>query len=282
MWLHLNKLCKCCDFYMFLTLILQFSFTVGFMKVSGSSWITPLIKNVSVFQNLSDFSLARSPHQWIAPVYDYNVASDQPGMTAYTIQFLRHLQSDTNTMLNNVAWKSACQAGVALHGRTHRGCRAGAHTRRRFVQKQTGVNTTNLLTIKPVNEVHSAKLCLLNARSVCNKADFIIDYVADHDIDVLCITETWLQSDNNAAVSAITPHSLSTLLGVTSVEVGWVFFSEHHSLSTTRNFGQRHRLNVSICNYAATQFRLHYGCLLSTDRYHPAPNSQPFATFLTE
>ena len=48
-------------------------------------------------------------------------------------------------------------------------------------------------------------LCLLNARSVCNKADFIIDYVTDHDIDVLCITETWLQSDNTASVSAITP-----------------------------------------------------------------------------
>ena len=137
----------------------------------------------------------------------YNVGSDQPGMTAYTTQFLRHVQSDMNTLLNNVAWKSACQAGMALHRRTHRGCRVGAHTRRRFVHKQTGVNTTNLLTIKPVNEVHSAKLCLLNVRSVCNKADFITDYVADHDIDVFVhlITETWLQSDNTACVSAITP-----------------------------------------------------------------------------
>ena len=127
-------------------------------------------------------------------------------MTAYTTQFLRHVQSD---MLNNVAWKSACQAGVVLHRRMHRGCRAGAHTRRRFVQKQTGVNTTSLLTIKPVNEVHSAKLCLLNARSVCNKADFITDYVADHDIDVFVhlITETWLQSDNTASVSVQPQHA---------------------------------------------------------------------------
>ena len=173
------------------------------MKVSARSWITPLVKDFSISQHLSDIRLSRST---IAPVFsDYNVASDQSGMTAYTAPFLRRLQSGTDTVLNNAAWKSACQAGVALHRRTHRGCRAGAHTRRRIVLRQTGANTTNLLTIKPVNEVHSAKLCLLNARSVCNKADFLIDYVTDHDIDVMCITETWLTSDNTASVSAITP-----------------------------------------------------------------------------
>ena len=76
--------------------------------------------------------------------------------------------------------------------------------------------------------------------------------------------------------------SLSMLLGVTIVEVGWVFSTEHHSLSTTRNFGQRHRLNALIYNYAATQFRPHYGCLSSTGPPSSSPNSQPFATFLTE
>ena len=182
-------------------------------------------------------------------------------MTAYTTQFLRLPQSDTNTMLNSVDWKSACHACVALHRRSHRGCRACAHKGRRVVRNQTGINTTNLLTIKPVDEVHSAKLYPLNARSVCNKADFLID----HDIDVLCITKTWLglQSDNTASVSAITHGavSLSTLLGTTVVAVVWVFSSEYHSLSTTPNFGQFHRSNVSIYNYAATQFRLHYVCL---------------------
>ena len=119
MWLHLNKLCKYCDFYMFLTVILQFSFTVVFMKVSARSWITPLVKDFSISQHLSDIRLSRST---IAPVFsDYNVASDQSGMTAYTAPFLRRLQSGTDTVLNNAAWKSACQAGVALHRRTHRG-----------------------------------------------------------------------------------------------------------------------------------------------------------------
>ena len=61
----------------------------------------------------------------------------------------------------------------------------------------------------------------------------------------------------------------------------WVLFSEHHSLTTTRNFGQPRapRLNVSIYNYAATQFRLHYDYLSSTDRYHPAPTHSRLQRF---
>ena len=75
---------------MFLTVILQLSFTVVFMKVSARSWITPLVKDFSISQHLSDIRLSRST---IAPVFsDYNVASDQSGMTAYTAPFLRRLQ----------------------------------------------------------------------------------------------------------------------------------------------------------------------------------------------
>ena len=68
--------------HMFLTLILEFSFTVVFMKVSGRFWSKLLIKNFSTFQYFSDLSLPRSPHRWIAPVFDgyYNVASDQDNL----------------------------------------------------------------------------------------------------------------------------------------------------------------------------------------------------------
>ena len=36
--------------------------------------------------------------------------------------------------------------------------------------------------------------CLLNARSIRKKALHIKDYVVEHDLDVLEITETWLNS----------------------------------------------------------------------------------------
>ena len=35
-------------------------------------------------------------------------------------------------------------------------------------------------------------ICLLNARSVRNKGTRISDYVIDHNVDLIMITETWL------------------------------------------------------------------------------------------
>jgi len=40
------------------------------------------------------------------------------------------------------------------------------------------------------------QFCLLNTRSVRNKAMIIKDYVVDNNIDVLALTETWLRPDN--------------------------------------------------------------------------------------
>ncbi len=33
---------------------------------------------------------------------------------------------------------------------------------------------------------------LLNARSVVNKTETIVDFIKKHDLDILSITETWL------------------------------------------------------------------------------------------
>ena len=43
--------------------------------------------------------------------------------------------------------------------------------------------------IRPVH------FCLINARSVNNKTQVIKDFVAEHGIDLLAVTETWLQSE---------------------------------------------------------------------------------------
>ena len=121
-------------------------------------------------------------------------------------------------------------------------------------------------------------------RSVCNKADFIIDYVTDHDIDVLCITETWLQSDNTASVSAITPR-------------GYLF--EHVARSNQRGGGVGVLFRASFTldhsklwpasSFECIDIQLRCNAIPSTLRlfviYRPplsSPNSQPFATFLTE
>ena len=69
--------------------------------------------------------------------------------------------------------------------------------------KQTGRNTSNLLTIKPDNQVMPAKLALIDARSVRIKADIIVDCIVEHDFDIICFTETWLSGNNAATIAAI-------------------------------------------------------------------------------
>ena len=72
-------------------------------------------------------------------------------------------------------------------------------------------NPNNLITIqrlplKASNARHMS-MCLLNARSINNKALFIKDYVVDHQIDILGITETWTKSDgeSNRVVNELSP-----------------------------------------------------------------------------
>ena len=39
---------------------------------------------------------------------------------------------------------------------------------------------------------------MLNVRLLRNKSDFIIDYISEHYIDVMCVTETWLTSNDDS------------------------------------------------------------------------------------
>ena len=53
-------------------------------------------------------------------------------------------------------------------------------------------------------------MCLLNARSINNKALFIKNYVVDHQIDILGTTETWTKSDgeSNRVVNKLSPRDI--------------------------------------------------------------------------
>ena len=152
---------------------------------------------------LSIFVFLVSVFSQIPPIWTTQAIADQSSMTVYTGQYLKQLQGASNDRLDNATWRAACTAGVALRRPTRRGCRGGSRKQRHT--QQTGVNNANLLTITPHNQVLTAKLCLINARSVCNKAELIVDYVTSHDIDIMCITETWLRSEDTASVSAVTP-----------------------------------------------------------------------------
>ena len=48
------------------------------------------------------------------------------------------------------------------------------------------------------------RVCSLNARSVCNKTTNILELLADQNIDVLALTETWIKEGDITTVSQLT------------------------------------------------------------------------------
>ena len=88
--------------------------------------------------------------------------------------------------------------------RTRRGTKAGCRRSLRKIQtivrnrllkpaSTHACNGVNYGYLRPINcciggglaSSKAASLVLLNVRSFCNKGDFIIDYISEHDIDVM-------------------------------------------------------------------------------------------------
>ena len=59
------------------------------------------------------------------------------------------------------------------------------------VRTLTTVKCTTSCDVKPAK---LSNMCLLNTRSIKNKAPFIKDFIVDNDIDFMGINETWLDS----------------------------------------------------------------------------------------
>ena len=75
---------------------------------------------------------------------------------------------------------------------------------------QYGVNNNNIRRICLVPIAHqetrkATKLGLLNARSLRSNYNIICDYVLEHDIDIICLTETWLTPNDDIITQAIIP-----------------------------------------------------------------------------
>ena len=84
------------------------------------------------------------------------------------------------------------------------------------MRHQLGSNKNNLLrvcmvpTVTSANRVHKpATLCLINTRSLRSNANIICDFVQEHDMDIVCVTETWLSvRDANSCTSTIPGYTL--------------------------------------------------------------------------
>lgn len=51
----------------------------------------------------------------------------------------------------------------------------------------------------------AVKFASLNIQSLTNKSLILNDFISDHDIDILCLTETWHRSVDYLTLNAATP-----------------------------------------------------------------------------
>ena len=120
---------------------------------------------------------------------------------------LKNVTPSTNTRLPDPLYHCLLDNGIA---RKPRGCRGGDSNRtkharvvisnRHFNVKQLlnsngRFRSTTLIHIPVTTDCvarEHSKFALMNTRSVSNKAQFVKDYIDDHGIDIVALTETWL------------------------------------------------------------------------------------------
>ena len=118
------------------------------------------------------------------------------------------LTATTTERLPLPVYRTIQSLGISNIKPTCRGKRGGKTNRcnsdKQYSDTVSQVNTANLIKIckhKP------SRLCaaLINARSLCNKAIEINDYITDNTVDLMCVTETWLKSEMTETLSEVIP-----------------------------------------------------------------------------
>ena len=67
------------------------------------------------------------------------------------------------------------------------------------------IHTFYSLNATGKNEELSTVLCTMNTRSVKNKSETLLDYFCKYGADVFALTKTWLNTNDSAVCTEITP-----------------------------------------------------------------------------
>ena len=105
------------------------------------------------------------------------------------------------------SWGNGLRIPVICSGRRHYrvslNIQNATSTLKNCESRPLGVNVNNLICIRPdpsrskLSTVVPLDFCLLNSRSICNKSRLINDFIAEHNIDLFALSETWLRGDDS-------------------------------------------------------------------------------------
>ena len=130
-------------------------------------------------------------------------------------------RSRTATKLDHCLWKPLRELGLSKKELTARGCRGSS--RKRIIRTMVGSRSTRNLRHLAVCSQNKQRLRslprepyisvptvpldfkILNLRCSNNKGDQVVEYVADNDVDVVALTDTWLQKNSSDARRNLTP-----------------------------------------------------------------------------
>ena len=122
--------------------------------------------------------------------------------------------------------------------RVHKGRQHGRGVYKHVATVDSLTSTVSSRTLAAITCKHRSaiKMCLLNPCSVCNKTSVLQDFVTDHNIDLMVLTETWLKGDyrDNVILAELQPPGYSIKHKARQGRGGGVAIMHPSTLSVTR------------------------------------------------
>ena len=127
------------------------------------------------------------------------------------MDLLRYWGKHAGRLEKQKSWENGLRIPVICSGHRHYRVSLNIQNATSTLQnycesRPLGVNVNNLICIRPVpsqsklSTVVPLDICLLNSRSICNKSWLINDFIADHNINLFALSETWLRGDDSALI----------------------------------------------------------------------------------